>query len=116
MIVRYTPTISYQASHQHHLTPGKQYLVISIEADYYRILNDENEPYFYPPEQFEIIDSTEPVDWITEYDEEKERYSSPPELATPGFFEDYFDGDPGVIVKFEDCLQKTLMKFNGINL
>ena len=35
---------------------GKIYDVISIENGWYRIVDEENEDYLYPPELFEIID------------------------------------------------------------
>lgn len=35
---------------------GKIYDVISIENGWYRIIDEENEDYLYPPELFEIID------------------------------------------------------------
>ena len=73
------------------LTEGQMYFVIGIEADYYRILNDAGKPYLYPPDQFSVVDSTEPDDWITEYGEDGERYSYPLQLNNPGFFEDLFD-------------------------
>lgn len=37
------------------LTHGKVYTVLSIEKDWYRIIDDSGEDYLYPPEQFEII-------------------------------------------------------------
>ncbi len=38
------------------LTPGQPYVVIGIEADDLRILNDQGRPFLYPPELFEVID------------------------------------------------------------
>ena len=35
---------------------GKIYDVISIENGWYRIVDEENEDYLYPPELFKIID------------------------------------------------------------
>ena len=73
------------------LSEGQAYFVIGIEANYYRILNDAGKPYLYPPDQFSVVDSTEPEDWITDYGEDGERYSYPSQLNNPGFFEDLFD-------------------------
>ena len=36
---------------------GKIYDVISIEKDWYRIIDNSNEDYLYPPELFEVVDS-----------------------------------------------------------
>lgn len=40
------------------LTNGKVYTVLSIEKDWYRIVDDSGEDYLYPPEDFEIVDPT----------------------------------------------------------
>ena len=37
------------------LTHGKTYSVISVEKNWYRIVDDSGEDYLYPPEQFEIL-------------------------------------------------------------
>ena len=76
------------------LSKGQSYFVIGIEADHFRILNDAGKPYLYSPEIFSIVDSEEPEDWITEYGDDGERYSYPPQLNSPGFFEDVFDRKP----------------------
>ena len=38
------------------LTNGKIYDVISIEKDWYRIVDDSGEDYLYPPDKFEIVE------------------------------------------------------------
>lgn len=46
------------------LLDGKDYEVMSIEKDWYRIMDETNDDYLYPPEWFEIIepnDGTTPV-------------------------------------------------------
>ena len=82
------------------LTPDQLYFVIGIEANDYRILNDYGKPYLYPSEIFQIINSDEPGDWITEFGEDGERYSYSEDLNEIGFFEDYFDGKETAILKF----------------
>ena len=39
------------------LQDNKIYDVISIEKDWYRIIDDSGEDYLYPPELFEIVES-----------------------------------------------------------
>lgn len=39
------------------LTHNNIYDVISIEKDWYRIIDDSGEDYLYPPELFEIVES-----------------------------------------------------------
>ena len=86
------------------LTSGTLYAVIGIEADDYRIMNDDGRPYLYPAELFEVVDASEPASWVTEYGDEGERYAYPPPLGSPGFFEDYFDGDAKALAAFKAYL------------
>lgn len=89
MKVRYTKRLANEASH---MTVGKEYTVIGIEADHYRLINDLDDPCLYEPSQCEIVDSVEPNFWASEIGEEGECYAYPPELNEVGFFEDYHDG------------------------
>lgn len=73
------------------LSEEQQYFVLGIEANDYRVLNDVGKPYLYEPELFDVIDPTEPGDWVTEFGEDGERYSHPAPLNEAGFFEDFFD-------------------------
>jgi hypothetical protein len=90
------------------LTPDQPYFVIGIEANDFRILNDSGKPYLYPSDLFEIVDSHEPSIWVTEYGDEGERYSYPPELKEAGFFEDYFDGREDARSTFWHVVNKRL--------
>lgn len=40
----------------HTLTNGELYEVLSIEKEWYRIIDKSGEDYLYPPEEFEIIE------------------------------------------------------------
>jgi hypothetical protein len=73
------------------LTLGREYEVIAIEADMYRIVDDTNLPYLFSPDCFKIVDPSEPTFWESEKGEEGERYCCPPEWNEPGFFEDFFE-------------------------
>jgi hypothetical protein len=90
------------------LTPDQQYVVIGIEADDFRILNDKGRPYLYPRSLFEVVDSQEPSDWLTEYGEDRERYAYPPLLNQRGFFEDFFDGKPEAVATFWRIVNQRL--------
>jgi hypothetical protein len=79
---------------------GQPYVVIGIEADHLRILNDAGRPFLYPPELFLLIDESEPLDWITKFGNDGERYSYPPPLNKEGFFEDYFDQEAKAVATF----------------
>ena len=91
-------TMTAPDNRQLSLTLGREYEVLGIEGDYYRILSDEeatpygNDPVLYEPECFSITDPREPDFWICKIGEDGERYCYPPEWSEPGFFEDYHDG------------------------
>ena len=42
------------------LTPGQPYVIIGIEGDDFRILNDAGRPNLYPPRLFMVLDAREP--------------------------------------------------------
>jgi hypothetical protein len=90
------------------LTPGLPYVVIGIEANDFRILNDQGRPYLYPSRLFEIIDPDKPDDWVTERGEEGERYAYPPPLNASGFFEDFFDAKPKAVATFWRIVNQRL--------
>jgi hypothetical protein len=57
---------------------------------------------------FDVLESTEPVDWITEYGKDGERYAYPAPLNEPGFFEDFFDQKPKQVSIFWQVVNQTL--------
>ena len=87
MIVR----LKKQSSRYRDLSTRQPYVVIGIEADDFRILNDVGRPFLYPSRLFKVIDQHEPADWVTEFGDDGERYAYPPPFNKPGFFEDFFD-------------------------
>lgn len=92
------------------LSVGQRYVVVGIEADDLRILNDHGRPYLYPSRIFRVVDSSAPRDWTSELGEDGERYAYPPALNTVGFFEDYFDGKPKAVVTFWRTVNQRLAR------
>jgi hypothetical protein len=90
------------------LTFGQPYVVIGIEADEFRILNNTGRPFLYPPSIFAVIDRREPSDWITEIGDDGERYSYPPPLNHPGFFEDFFEQKTKAVATFWQVVNRRL--------
>ena len=41
------------------LTHNKVYEVMSVEKEWYRVVDDSGEDYLYPPEDFEVIESND---------------------------------------------------------
>lgn len=103
MIVKLSQKKSYPD-----LSPQQPYVVIGIEADDYRILNDRGQPYLYPAQDFETIDATEPADWIVEIGEEGEKYAYPVVFNQPGFFEDFFDHQEAAVRQFWRVINQEL--------
>jgi len=105
---RSIPTILICLTDYPDLSEGQPYFVIGIEADEYRLLNDVGKPYLYPSELFDVVDSRQPQDWITELGEDGERYAYPPPLNEVGFFEDFFDHKPEQISIFWQVVNQAL--------
>lgn len=79
---------------------GQDYEVIGIEADWYRIIDNADEPILFDPQCFEIVDPSIPPFWRCEVGEEGERYCYPENWGRPGFFEGYFDDVPAIREQF----------------
>jgi hypothetical protein len=90
------------------LTFGQPYVVIGVEADEFRILNDAGNPFLYPPSLFAVVDAREPADWVSEEGEDGERYAYPPPLNEPGFFEDFFDRKAKAVATFWCVVNRRL--------
>jgi hypothetical protein len=90
------------------LTFGQPYVVIGIEADQLRLLNDAGRPFLYPPTLFSSVDAGEPVDWVTEFGDDGERYSYPAPLNKAGFFEDFFDQKAKAVAIFWRVVNQRL--------
>lgn len=90
------------------LTPDQPYLVLGIEADDLRLLNDQGRPFLYSRDLFMVIDAREPNDWVNEIGEDNERYAYPPPLNDSGFFEDFFEGKPEAVATFWRVMNRRL--------
>jgi len=90
------------------LTFEQQYVVIGIEAGELRILNDVGRPFLYRPDLFSLVDHREPVDWLTEFGDDGERYSYPRSLNKSGFFEDFFDQKAKAVSTFWRVVNQRL--------
>jgi hypothetical protein len=90
------------------LSFSQPYVVIGIEADEFRILNDAGRPFLYSPRLFSVVDDREPADWVTDIGDDGERYSYPPPLNKPGFFEDFFDDKGKAVATFWRIVNRRL--------
>ena len=96
------------------LSPRQPYVVIGIEADQLRILNDAGRPYLYPPRLFTYLDPRKPSDWVEERGADGERYAYPRGLEKPGFFEDFFDDKPRAVRTFWRVVNRRLAAANDV--
>jgi hypothetical protein len=55
-----------------------------------------------------LVDSREPVDWVTEFGDDGEQYSYPTPLNKPGFFEDFFDEKAKAVATFWRVVNQRL--------
>ncbi|MDB5342742.1 MAG: hypothetical protein JWP89_1119 [Schlesneria sp.] len=86
------------------LTVGREYVVLGLESDCYRLLDDNREPILFDPENFDVTDSQEPSFWVSHIGEEGERSAYPVAWDAPGYFEDWHDGVEMVRQSFTDQL------------
>ncbi|WP_444894573.1 hypothetical protein [Microbulbifer sp. TRSA001] len=111
MRVKFKKKLDDQADN---MTVDKEYVVLGIEGDSYRIICDEGEPYLYEPEQFDIVDSRTPDFWVRELGDDGELYAYPMAWFHNYFFESYFDNEPGFVNSFwKDCSRLYGIKSNA---
>ena len=96
------------------LSTRQPYMVIGIEADDFRVLNDTGRPFLYPARLFAVIDRREPADWVTEVGDDGERYAYPAPLNKSGFFEDFFDEKPRAVSTFWRVVNRRLATSNNV--
>ena len=89
-----------------YLTPGKEYLVVGLDHESFRVVHDLGEPTLFPCSAFDIVEDAVPEDWVWKRFAEDEFYADPPELSEPGFYEDYFDGKEYAIEVFVSYLRR----------
>lgn len=85
----------------------REYYVIGIEADCYRIIDNYGEPTIFDTDIFDTMIFEKSLGWVDKYDNDGSRYSYEPPLGEPGFFEDYFDGKQEVISKVIAYIEKV---------
>lgn len=95
------------------LTLGQEYVVIGLDHESYRIVDNKGEPILFPKDGFRILDDAIPQDWEWKRFSDDEYYADPPELGRPGFYEDYFDGRAEAREKFRNYLRRASTDANS---
>lgn len=101
MIVR----ANKSAGERVYLTPKKDYIVVGMDDEYYRVLSDFSEPVLCEKSMFDVVDSAVPADWIWQRISDDEYYADPPGLNAPGFYEAFFDRKDYAINQFNAYLK-----------
>jgi hypothetical protein len=84
------------------ITPGKDYLVLELDDEYYRILNDAGDPVLIRKWVFGTPRGVVPRDWIRlEFPPDGYRVC-PARFAEGGFWDRYFDGDVSAARTFDE--------------
>jgi hypothetical protein len=102
MIVRAKANIRYND----YLTPGKDYVVIGLDEESFRVIDDKGEPVPFPRLLFNILDGAIPSDWIWEEVCDTEFQAEPSELHSPGFYDDFFAGKQSAVKKLDSYLSR----------
>ncbi len=91
-----TPETRWVLRQHPSLTLGKRYEVLEITGDYYRVLNNSDDPVLFHNSCFRVVDSSEPIFWERTVDEDGHRCAGPAHWMRPGYFEDYHDGKQNI--------------------
>lgn len=78
------------------LTLGKRYEVLEITGDYYRVLDNSDDPVLFHNSCFRVVDSSEPTFWERSVDEDGDRWFGPALWSRPCYFEEYHDGKQSI--------------------
>jgi hypothetical protein len=91
-----------------YLTPGRDYLVLEFDDEYFRIVNDRCEPTLYPKVLFVIANDHIPSDWVRQDFADGEYRVGPEETSRPGFYEAYFDRHDDERATFDRVLHRIV--------
>jgi len=89
------------------LTIDKEYTVLSIHVEdgnatkFQIFRDDECTPSFHIANQFEVVNTKIPTNWEVDFLTDSYFSLSPKAWSRVGFWDDYFDGDPGAELIFE---------------
>jgi hypothetical protein len=92
------------------LKAGKEYVVLGIDDENYRVLTETGDPALISKKDFEIIDDLIPDDWIWKFYDDGEYFADPKGLDETGFYEDLFDKKSYAMDRFINYLRSI-----GIN-
>jgi hypothetical protein len=109
MRVQAKPGVHVDDEREHqHLRALHEYLVVGLDDESLRVINDVGEPVLYPKFLFHVVEASVPADWVRQDYDDGEWHIDPPECAQPGFYEAWFDGDPDARRVFDGVVARLL--------
>jgi len=92
------------------VTVGAEYDVVSVIAVPHRelllqIVDNEGGLGWFASVDFMTVDGTIPASWVSQIDEKGMLELAPAAWLVPGFWEDYYDGEPSAVDAVEAELQ-----------
>lgn len=108
MIVRLQDSRWVMAFFPRNLSVNREYLVLAIEGDSYRLLSGDGEhdgPHLYDRRFFEVVDASEPDDWTEDRAPGGQRYTRPHGF-TSRTWDDYLDRDSDAVAMVRAYLDR----------
>ncbi len=83
------------------LSFDKDYYVVVLQDDDYRIVNDDNKPVLYGKKFFDVVEYSHDNDWVFIDYGEGDYCRGPIEFLARGFIEDWHDGNERIRQLFD---------------
>ena len=92
------------------LRRGKEYVVLGLDDQYFRVLNNEEEPVLFPRSAFIVLDDHVPEDWVWRRYSDGQFLANPPEMASRGFYDAFFDRKKWALTALAGYLKRAGIK------
>ncbi len=100
------------------LRPDEDYAVLAIEhlperVVAYRIATRQGTPALFEASLFAITDPRADEAWVVQYNDAGDVELVPEPWSAPGFWEDFFDGNPGAVARYHEVLERAISGGRG---
>ena len=95
------------------LRPDEDYAVLAIEhlpgrVVAYRIATRQGTPALFEASLFAITDPRVDDAWVVQYKDSGEVELMPGLWSAPGFWEDFFDGNPRAVARYQEVVERAI--------